>query len=281
MLGSKINIVVIGAPRSGTTLLAGILANAERAAPMLPECTFATQLISHYYNIVKYSDRQRFSAWAINESVLQNIYKTAVSSFISNASSNFDVASFDFIISKDPELTIYTDLIRLFFGDNCKCVCVVRDPRAVISSMRRVINRKRNELYLSFRNGPTKVRAKPALDLWFEGRNLIPFIYNYYYISHTSALAKENRLHFVKYENIASRDESEFQRLEAFVGYEIKRGGFGTPAFSFDERDPYHSDNYGGEIIRVDLNLDKAPSNESFKKIQRVFSGFNEIYRWW
>jgi hypothetical protein len=281
MLGSKINIVVIGAPRSGTTLLAGILANAERTAPMLPECTFATQLISHYYNIVKYSDRQRFSAWAINESVLQNIYQTAVSSFISNASSNFDVTSFDFIISKDPELTIYTDLIRLFFGDNCKCVCVVRDPSAVISSMRRVINRKRNESYLSFRNDPTWDRAKTILDLWFEGRNLIPLIYNYYYISHTSALAKENRVHFVKYENIASRDESEFQRLEAFVGYEIKRDGFGTPAFSFDERDPYHSDNYGGEIIRVDPNLDKAPSNEGFKKIQGVFSGFNEIYRWW
>lgn len=281
MLGSKINIVVIGAPRSGTTLLAGILANAERAAPMLPECTFATQLISHYHNIVKYSDRQRFSAWAINEFVLQKIYQTAVSSFISNASSKFEHASFEFIISKDPELTIYTDLIRLFFGDNCKCVCIVRDPRAVISSMRKVIDRKRNESYLSFRTNPTWDRAKKLLELWFEGRNLIPLIYNYYYISHSSDLAKENRVHFIKYEDIVSFDESAFRRLEAFVGYELKRNGFGTSSFTFDERDPYHSDNYGKKVIRVDLNLGKTRKNDDFKRIRCVFSGFNEIYRWW
>jgi len=53
---NKTNVLVIGAPRSGTSLLAGLLSAGEEASSMLPECTYITQIIQHFYNPLNYSD---------------------------------------------------------------------------------------------------------------------------------------------------------------------------------------------------------------------------------
>lgn len=43
------NVLVIGAPRSGATLIGGLLCAGDQSFPMLPECTYITQIIRHFH----------------------------------------------------------------------------------------------------------------------------------------------------------------------------------------------------------------------------------------
>ena len=63
------NVLMIGAPRSGTMLLAGLLSAGKEASPMLPESTYFTQIIQHCHSFPHYSDPQRFAAYAIDEPI--------------------------------------------------------------------------------------------------------------------------------------------------------------------------------------------------------------------
>ena len=274
------NIVVIGAPRSGTTLIGGIISNADKAFPMLPECTYATQLVRHYYDISNYSDPQRYSAYAISEDKLQNIYKTAVSEFISNAHSHFDGMSCEYLVLKDPELTLLADLIPTFFGDNCKCVCSVRDPRAVISSLIKVF-RKKKAARKKLKEAFNWDSISKAFRIFFDEKQMLSKVYNYYFISHTSILYKTGGMHVVQYEKIVTHDENEFKRLEKYLGYEVNRNGFGKAHFGFDKQDPCYSESYGKKIQDIKSDFREMISRRGLKKIQRVFSGFNSIYNWW
>lgn len=139
----KIKVLVIGAPRSGTTLLAGLLSADDQASPMLPECTYITQIIQHFHNLLHYSDPQRFAAYAIDEPTLVGMYRGMVDSMLKTVQSHFNEIDYRYLILKDPELTQLIDLIPRFFGEDSKTVCVVRDPRAVIASMLEVENKKK------------------------------------------------------------------------------------------------------------------------------------------
>lgn len=68
------NVLVNGAPRSGTSLLTGLLSAGKEVSPMLPECTYITQIIQHFHNLLHYSDPQRFAAYAIDESTFAGMY---------------------------------------------------------------------------------------------------------------------------------------------------------------------------------------------------------------
>jgi len=41
---------------------------------MLPECTYITQIIQHFHNLLHSSDPQRFAAYAIDESTFAGMY---------------------------------------------------------------------------------------------------------------------------------------------------------------------------------------------------------------
>ena len=98
----KINVLVVGAPRSGTTLVAGLLSAGKKASPGLPECTFLTQIIQHYYNLIHYSDQQRFAAYAINKETLTKVYRDMIDSMLSIVRSHFKNVDYQYLILKDP-----------------------------------------------------------------------------------------------------------------------------------------------------------------------------------
>lgn len=252
----------IGAPRSGTTLLASLLSEGDSCAPMLPECTFITQLIQHYHNIVNYSDKQRFTTYAKSPDHLMDIYGVSIKEIILTAASHFNMLKFDQLILKDPELTLYVDLIPSFFGTNSKIVCIIRDPRDVIESIYKVYAKK---------NEPV-----------VEADALISQIFNYYWITHQSKLAKAGSIHFVQFEKIVQKNESEFSKLEAYLEYTIGREGFGNVFLEFDRTGPTYSENWGKPInTKIPHNKVSLLSPSFLEKIQSIFSGYNLIYKWW
>ncbi|HQQ36320.1 MAG TPA: sulfotransferase [Rugosibacter sp.] len=276
----KTKVLVIGAPRSGTTLLAGLLSAGKEASPMLPECSHITAIIQHFHNILHYSDPQRFAAYAIDEPTLSGMYRGMVDSMLDTVQSHFNDIDYRYLILKDPELTPLIDLIPCFFGEDSKTVCVVRDPRAVIASMLEVESKKKNP-WSAWIKTPSRVTTSELLNQIFRTRRLIAYFFQYYWNVHESQLYKRGATHVVRYEKIVARDEDEFKRLEEYLGFAVGREGFGKVHFDFDRTDPTYSAGYGREIQATSPDFRKKLTHWQIKKIEVAFSGLNAIYGWW
>lgn len=274
-------VLLIGAPRSGTTLLAGLLSNDKEASPMLPECTYITQIIQHFHNFLHYSDPQRFAAYAIDESTLGRMYRGMVDSMLATVQSHFNEIDYRYLILKDPELTPLIDLIPYFFGEDSKTVCVVRDPRAVIASMIEVERKKKRQFWLACIKAPNWDTANDFVSQIFRERRLISDFYSYYWRVQESQLYKRQAVHIVCYEKIVAHDEDEFRRLEGYLGFSVGREGFGKVHFDFDRADPTFSAGYGGMIQVTSTDFRKKLTRRQIKNIEMIFAGMNAIYGWW
>jgi len=248
----------IGAPRSGTTLLSSLLSEGPTAFPMLPECTFITRVIQYYHDLVSFSDKARFQAYAVSNEHLATILEPSIEKFVLTAHSHFKNLSHRNLILKDPDLSIYVDYISYFF-ENPKVVCMIRDPRDVIASFLEVRNRQ---------------GAKETLN------SLVALVYNYYWRVSQSAMAQQGKIHFVRFERIVDLDEHEFLALENYLGYKIGRTGFQKTSFTIDKSDPTYSDNYGNPIISSHVKSTVLSDGER-TQIQDAFAGYNQVYNWW
>ena len=172
---------------------------------------------------------------------------------------------------KDPILTKYIDLVPNFFGSDSKIICIIRDPRAVISSMLKVEQSKNKNLKNYFSNLKEKKLTKKIID----------DIFNYYYIVHTSEIYQNQKLMIIKYEDLISKKESVLLDLEKFLGYEIQYKPFERNYFDFNKNDPTFSSNYGKDIMNVSSDFKNVLSSRTIKLIKSIFSGYNTQYKWW
>lgn len=278
---NKTKVLLIGAPRSGTTLLAGLLSHDNKASPMLPECTYITQIIQHFYNFLHYADSQRFAAYAIDEPTLAVMYRKMVNSMLATVQSHFNEIDYSYLILKDPELTPLIDLIPYFFGEDSKTVCVVRDPRAVIASMFEVEQKKKKKLWLEWIKKPNWYTTNDLVCQIFRESRLVSDFYLYYWRVQESQLYKRQAVHIVRYEKIVARDEEEFRLLEEYLGFSIGREGFSKVHFDFDRKDPTYSAGYGGAIQVTKTDYKEKLTRRQIKKIEAMFAGINGVYKWW
>lgn len=252
---------------------------------MLPECTYITQIIQHFYNFLHFSDPQRFAAYAIDEPTLAGMYRIMVDSMLSTVQTHFKGFDYHYLILKDPELTLLTDLIPCFFGEQSKVVCVVRDPRAVIASVVKVERLKRLKRLAVWRKSrqSLKWRLVPGTQEHQQTweRQIAADMFNYYWRAHSAELNIRGGVHIVRYENIVARNEEEFQRLEAFLGFSVGREGFGKMHFDFDRQDATYSANYGKTIQASTKDFRRILRHRQIIKIEQMFAGYNAIYKWW
>jgi hypothetical protein len=248
----------VGAPRSGTTVVGSLLSEGPSAFPMLPECTFVTQLIRQFHDIMKYADKPRFDAYAKTPTDLVNIFRPAIEGFIKAAHSHFTGIDARHLILKDPDLSPYVDCLQFFFTD-FKLVCVIRDPRDVVASL-------------------IKVYAKKGSQQTLE--EVIAQTFTYYRQISDSEIARAGRVHFIRFEKIMHKNEAEFSRLENFLGYAVGRQGFGKIFFEFDRNDATFSDNYGASLSPP--IEDRSPlGQDGTSKVEKAFTNYNAIYHWW
>jgi hypothetical protein len=248
----------VGAPRSGTTVISSLLSEGPTCFPMLPECTFITQLISNFCNIVNYADRPRFDAYARSNENLASIYSASIDRFITTAHSHFEDIKATELIFKDPELSLYLDCLPLFF-EQTKIVAVVRNPKHVVSSFAKVFAKQNRETSLA---------------------DIAAIVFNYYYKISESQLSKDGKVHVVQFEKIISQDADAFEALEHYLGYEIGRTGFGKVFFDFDRHDATHSANYGNRL-RNESEQQEVFEHAINERIENMFSGYNLTYNWW
>lgn len=248
---------------------------------MLPECTYVTQIIQHFYNVLHYSDPQRFAAYAIDEPILGGMYRAMVDSMLATVQSHYKDIDYRYLILKDPELSQLIDLIPFFFGEDSKTVCVVRDPRAVIASMLKIERKKKVALWSAWIKTPNWLTANDLVSQIFRERRRISDSFIYYWKVQESELWKRGAVHIVRYEKIVAHEEDEFRRLEEYLGFAIGREGFGKVYFDFDRADPTYSAGYGQAIQATSTDFRKILTHRKIKKIEAAFAGMNAIYGWW
>jgi Sulfotransferase family len=137
-------IVLCGPPRSGTTWLNRELCNVPTAFPFLPECTLITQQIELYSRTLHYCDHQRFHAYFANQQNLLYYFRANVTRLIDQAANLNQKPDAKTLVIKDPLLCLYLEDIKDVLPPH-KLVVLVRDPRDVLASMKKVAARKKQK----------------------------------------------------------------------------------------------------------------------------------------
>lgn len=246
---------VAGPPRSGTTLLAGMISGGE-AYPMLPECTLLTAAVKAYYNTREYCESSRRSAYIRNDEFLDKIYRDFISSMIANVLSGFNFHR-KYLVLKDPVLSLYLkELPRLLNNFSMKLIYCVRNPRDIISSIIDIERKKNSEIKID--------EIINNIFIYFWGLHLFREQYT----------DGKLPLLIVRYEDIIANTAETINGIERFIGYPPNAGGYGERAFEFDQKDPFYSNNYGGPIVADRIGVaDRTLPPDFLTAIDDVFSG--------
>lgn len=217
-------VILCGPPRSGTTWLNRELCNSPTAFPFLPECTFLTQQIELYHRTKRYSDRQRFEAYFASEINLLDYFRDNVAKLISQAARLNPKAGACTLILKDPVICLYLMDLKDLLPPH-KLVVLVRDPRDVLGSMKKVMAKKQSKWDIS---AATEDLLK------------------YYYQISTHRQRAENNCIFVRYEDlVVGRDSAllDFLKLPPRTAA-ASSDGIAAVRGRIDTSDPFFSELY-------------------------------------
>lgn len=252
-------ILVAGPPRSGTTLLNGMLAGGA-AYPMISECSLITSILQNRQRFSVVADPARLRPYVRDDALLDFLHSNFIEQIMASLLSGFPEPR-RFIVLKDPHLTHIVDGLHRFFQQKMRTVCTVRDPRDVVASLREVTRRQGEIIDVS-----TAIHA------------IKPF-----YDSLARALAaphSRNPVMLVKYETLVQRDPLLLDELEAFVGYPIERGGYREVSeWAIEPAGPWHVPTYGSPTTnsRVGAFL-QTLSEAEVVLVETLFSAEMERY---
>ena len=250
-------IFVLGPPRSGTTLIYSLIAG----DCFLPECTFVSTLIESFHQIYKNGDNERFDYYGHTLANLVEIFRKPIYDFLYTASLKVGGVSKYCFIYKDPMLTHYLEYLPLFFGDNYKVLFCIRDPRDVVASMLRVLQKK-NEA------------AEPDA-LFDEAIHFIfPFYKAIYRLDNTIDDVGRDKILFVRYEHLVTGREETLRDLETFLGITVNLHSVNESMIArLDQTSPFYSENYGKPITtRLIGSYQDSLTAEQIARIEHVFS---------
>jgi len=250
-------IVVSGPPRSGTTLASRILC-ASSGSPFLPECSFITKQIEQYANMLLYSDRERFSNYFGTLGACQGCFKACINVHLNALlRAKPQIAGHEYVVLKDPMLVFYLAQAQELLSAGTRFVLTVRNPLAVITSMKQVESRKGAEW-----NIETTVND----------------IFNFYFYLHR--VREEGLIAsacYVKYEDLMLGN---WEPLEAYLGFTVSD----APMLSWRERaldkqDPFYTPLY--EKQASGERIDAWQSELSEAEISYVRGLFSGVMAYW
>lgn len=226
-------IVVSGPPRSGTTLANRLLTASPQCAPFVPECSFITREIEQYANILLYSDKERFAAYFNTIDNCKSCFKACVTAHLEALlHASPQVRGFEYVVLKDPMLALYLTQAQDLLPFGTRFVLTVRNPLAVIASMKQVDRRKGTR---------------------WKIRSTVNNILNFYYS--LTRVRQEGLLRsavYIKYEDLV-RGKNE--KLEEFLGFAVNdTPTAGKHDRDFDRKDPFYTQLYEKPVTDERIN---------------------------
>lgn len=149
------DILIGGAPRSGTTLLQGIFSVDENVNPLVGEISPFRFLINSYHS-TRHNVEVNLGKLFDDLTEVDRLYDDFFKRFSSFLKKKFVCSR---LVLKEPELTKSFPLLSLISKD-WVYVVLVRDPRATIASMRKWGNRIKEDMEHPFRDGTIEELAR-------------------------------------------------------------------------------------------------------------------------
>lgn len=250
---------IAGPPRSGTTWLNRELCNHPGFAPFLPECSFLTQQVALYSQTKHYAEAKRFAVYFGSKENLASQYREVIRRMIDLTLQINKVGSGDRVILKDPELSHHVGDLADILPDH-QLVCIVRDPRDVMASIKKVSERKQQ---------PWDVESACGQ------------IFRYFGCILAHQRRKPMNTIFVRYEDLVTKG---LDPVRAFIGQDAAAGGPTAQASEalqahFDKSDPFFSDLYFKPTTTEMIGSYAAILTEAeIRRIEAIFSGV--LSRW-
>ena len=128
-------IFIGGAPRTGTTLLKGILCNDNETFPVIRECTYLRYLISAYSQGKFLWDYHTYDYFDSKED-FQNFHREIIDKYFNHVYSRFGQNKV--MVQKHPGLAIHFPDLDELYPDECLFILMIRDPRDAIASFLKI-----------------------------------------------------------------------------------------------------------------------------------------------
>ena len=253
-------VFVAGPPRSGTTWLNREICDRAGWSGFLPECTFLTQQIALYSRTRHYGEPKRFAAYFGTAENLASVYRPILRQMLDLVRNLNDCPDGDVLLLKDPELSLYLQDLGDVLPDH-RLICIVRDPRDVIASVKNVSARK-----------------KEAWDI----KATCARIFSYYDgIRKYRALGSRTAL-FVRYEDLVG---GTLDQVRAFLGQatdtDAARANGGAVEAWLDPSDPYFSELHLKPTTQQKVGSYKTIlTKREIEEVEAVFSGVMQDWRY-
>ena len=235
------HIFVGGSQRSGTNLMQTILCQDAAANRMIHESQYLTRILA-IYAWSKSQIGENTADYFGDLEGLNRFHRDLINNLLANVWQLQDRP--EHLVLKQPELTgFFPDLFDLI--EDCLFVCMVRDPRDTIASMRVVAE---------------KMRASNQPDHVFACRDIEAMCQHYisYYVPVFSRKepAFQKKVRFVRYEDLVRYPDEALESLRTFTGLslrEIEMGkDFDTGSMDYrtasDAWKPWITEHYGKAI---------------------------------
>lgn len=279
-------VFIVGAPRSGTTLVNAILAGDF----FLPECTYISTMMKVFDGIYKYSDDERFNYYANNFANLIEVFKKPIFDFLDIATTNVNGYLENKLIFKDPVLTLYLEYFQYFFEPNYKVILCIRDPRDVVASLFEVYKRRtsNHEIMSEYSN-------KTSLQKLFHDRLInskqhygklfdqaISELSRYFYKT-TMVFLNDgghdydlHKIFFLKYEDFVVGEKNVIRDLEDFIGAKLDLTTTSPTSTSrLDHTSEFFTEYYGKGISSSPIGRHKSTlSARQINQVENQFSNF-------
>ena len=203
------NVCIMGAARTGTHLMNGLIAQTGETTPLLPEAHPLADLAIFYRQIRRYDENYPASLFADGKAMM-DAAKAPLEAIIADLRERFSTRK---CVFRAPALSVHAaELLDLFSSLKTpfRFVCMVRDPRDAVTSMFRW-----NERRLARGLPPMAPADQDMLEVfiqrfWSQYKALLP-------------LDGRPEVVFVRYEDLVGDPTSVIRRIYAELGLDASR----------------------------------------------------------
>jgi sulfotransferase len=241
-------------PRAGSTLLQNILG--QRPDFYVTPTSGVLELV--------YGARSNYSNSAEFKAQDSDIMREGFRNFCYQGVNGFfdSITDKPYVMDKSRGWGYHRDFLNFFYPDP-KIVCIIRDPRAILSSMEK-----------NFRKSPDKdkgitnhaelagVTTEQRIDIWTQG---IPIGMAFQRLLQIIKEGNDRKMYFIKYENLMKSPQEEMDKLYKYLGIESFTHDFNNIEQITKEDDEVYGI-YGDHTIKPKLTPVKQDWNEVLGK---------------
>lgn len=264
-------VCIVGGPRTGTHLLNSLLCTSPGVLPLLSESAPAVYTVRAFRSTVHHVGRFP-GVYFDDVNEVAEVYGQLMGALVHHLRARYES---EICVFRTPLLTHYTHELRTLAraaGLTLRIICLVRDPRDVVASMR-VWNRRQTAA-----GGRPLIKdadAAPALARWFC---------SYY---DDLWLDDPEDVLFLRYEDVVRQPDDSADRINEFTGLSIDPAacarGWSSARTSLTPDDPrvgvaitplYNSPISAASIGRWGQELSDAEAHEVLKSAQEITGRF-------